>query len=224
MADPTALFSENGIELTVAQIAQLTAYIRLLDAENARQNLTAVRDEDEIWVRHILDAAFLLRYLPRGEARLIDIGTGGGIPGIPLAILRPDLQVTLLDSELRKIEFCADTIKTLHLDAKAVCGRAEELAHKDAFRGRFDIAVSRAMASGSMLCELAIPMLKMGGTLFAMKGRSYDPAAERFGEACAALEGVVISDESYTLCGEQKHIIICPEFYILSAFRSSVPG
>lgn len=209
MADFFDLFAQNQIPVTREQYDKLAAYAALLAEENRRQNLTAVRDEAAVWERHLLDSAVLMRFLPVEKASVVDLGTGGGIPGIPLAILRPDLTVTLLDSELHKIEFCARAVERLGLSARAVCGRAEELAHTDAFRGQFDLAVSRAMAAGSMLCELAIPMLKTGGALFSMKGRAYDPAAERFAEACEALGAEVEATAEYTLCGEQKHLIIC---------------
>ena len=209
MFDAETLFAQHKISLTPDRFDLLRRYVAMLLEENTRQNLTAVRTEDEVWARHILDSAMLLRYLPDSGVTVIDIGTGGGVPGIPLAIMRPTLHVTLLDSELRKIEFCQKAVAALSLHANAVCGRAEELAREETDRGSFDFAVSRAMASGSMLCELTFPLLRIGGQLIAMKGRNYDPVAERFAEACQALGGSIIADDSYTLCGEQKHLIRC---------------
>ena len=199
-----ALFAENDLELTREDFEKLEQYAALLLAESQNQNVTAVKTEEEIWVRHFLDTAFLLRYLQSGS--VIDLGTGGGIPAIPLAIMNPELQVTMLDSELHKIEFCRSAVKTLGLNAEAVCGRAEELGRGE-LRDRFDYVVSRAMASGTMLCEFGIPMLRRGGTLYAMKGRNYDPAAERFHEAAAALGAAVTAELSYELAHEEKHLI-----------------
>ena len=210
MIDAAQLFETHKINASSKQIRLLQAYVSMLLDENTRQNLTAVKTEEEVWKRHILDAAMLLPYFEENlNATVIDLGTGGGVPGIPLAILRPLLQITLLDSEQSKIRFCERAAKSLGLQIDAICGRAEELAHLEAYRCRFDFAVSRAMASGSMLCELAVPMLKVGGALISMKGRNYDPAAERFAEAAVVLGAEVTATDCYTLFDEKKHMIVC---------------
>lgn len=200
-----AIFAEIEVELTAEAHAKLNRYAQILLEESQYQNVTAVRTETEIWTRHFLDSAYLLRFLDTGS--VIDIGTGGGIPAIPLAILNPALRITMLDSELRKIEFCSRVIDALNLSAQAICGRAEELARDSQYRAQFDFAVSRAMASGSMLTELAVPFLKIGGTLFAMKGRQYNEAVERFGSAAEILGCDCDPELQYTLCGEVKHLI-----------------
>lgn len=205
-SEASELFSRNGINLTQEKFDKLSQYAELLTAESSRQNVTAVRTISEIWVRHFLDAAYMMRYFQDGQ-RIIDIGTGGGVPAIPLSIMNPALQITMLDSELRKIEFCDHAINALGISAKAICGRAEELASKPEYRAQFDAAVSRAMASGSMLTELSVPFLKLGDALFAMKGRQYDPAAERFYEAADTLGCTVESVEEYILEGETKYLI-----------------
>ncbi len=160
----------------------------------------------EIWERHFLDSAYLLKILTSG--RIIDIGTGGGIPAIPLAILNPSLQITMLDSELRKIEFCQCAVQELGLHAEAVCGRAEELARLPEYTQQFDYAVSRAMASGNVLTEFAAGFLKVGGKLIAMKGRQYAPETERFHEAAAVLGFSVLSETQYVLENETKILIV----------------
>lgn len=199
------LFARNQIEPDQTALEKLHLYATELIAESETQNVTAVRTEPEIWTRHFLDAAYLLRYLPEGT--VIDIGTGGGIPGIPLAILNPKLKITMLDSELRKIEFCRRMIRLLGLDAQAVCGRAEELSRQPEYEAQFDFAVSRAMASGTILAELSARFLKVGGMLIAMKGRQYNPAAERFQESAAALGCCIENDIAYSLENEPKHLI-----------------
>lgn len=204
-----ALFLAHDIVLREEQYAMLLRYAALLQNESAVQNVTAVTALGEIWTRHFLDSAYLLRFLPTDAATVIDIGTGGGMPGIPLAILCPQHHVTLLDSELRKISFCQSVISDLQLQSHvtAVCGRAEELAKLPDYRAQFDIAVSRAMASGTMLSELAIPMLRIGGSLLAMKGRNYDPAFERFAEAVDALGAEIHMTHRYALNGEEKYLV-----------------
>ncbi len=201
-----SLFSRYHLSLSMECYEKLNRYAQMLTDESRVQNVTAVHGNSDIWCRHFLDSAYILNRFPDG-ASVIDIGTGGGIPGIPLAILNPTLQITLLDSELRKIEFCERAIAALELSVRAICGRAEELAASAAYREQYDFAVSRAMAAGSMLSELAMPFLRVGGTLIAMKGRNYDPNFERFESAIPLLGGVLHEAEQYSIEGEQKALI-----------------
>ena len=201
-----AMFERNQMELKQSSYDLLSQYADRLIQESEKQNVTAVRMLPEIWSRHFLDSAYLLPYIQSGK--VLDLGTGGGIPAIPLAILNPNLEITMLDSELRKIEFCKETISELGISADAVCGRAEELARESAYEAQFDYVVSRAMASGSMLTELAVRFLRVGGRLLAMKGRQYDPALERFREAASALGCTVVDEISYPLENEQKCLIV----------------
>lgn len=201
-----AIFSEYGLSLTAEQYKKLRLYEQILIEESVHQNVTAIRDPADIWIRHFLDAAYLLRFLPR-QCSVIDIGTGGGIPAIPLAIMHPELNITMLDSERNKILFCMSAIEKIQLRADAINGRAEELAHEPQYRGKFDVAVSRAMANGSMLTELSVPFLKPDGILISMKGKQYDPETERFASAADTLGCVYEKPISYMICGEQKYLI-----------------
>ena len=201
------IFEKNEVNLSREQFEKLQKYADLLIAESARQNVTAVRTRAEIWVRHFLDSAYLLRFL-NDSSDVLDMGTGGGIPAIPLAIMNPTLRITMLDSELRKIEFCENAIAALDLTANAICGRAEELAQDETYRGQFDFVVSRAMAAGSMLSELSVPFLRVGGSLLAMKGRQYDPEFERFSYAAEKLLCSVDAPIPYSIESEQKYLIL----------------
>ncbi len=204
-----SLFDQYEIVLTPEQYEQLSIYARLLSDESYIQNVTKVNDINEIWTRHFLDSAYLLRFLDISHGKsLLDLGTGGGFPGIPLAIFRPELAVTLLDSEERKLLFCEKVIKAIGLSTKCLCGRAEELSVKAPYREQFDYVASRAVANGSMLCELALPFLKVGGTFFAFKGSGYDPDVERFTEASAALLANPPQIEDYILEGISKHLVV----------------
>ena len=200
-------FSKYCINLTQEQFNKFRLYEDLLIEESTRQNITAVKEREAIWVRHFLDSAYLLRFLPETGV-ILDIGTGGGIPAIPLAILRPNLTIKMIDSERNKIMFCQKVTTLLTPNAQAICGRAEELAHEHRFRAQFDYVVSRAMANGSILSELSIPFLKKEGFLIAMKGRQYDPEIERFEPAAEKLGCTVQPVHSYTICREDKHLII----------------
>lgn len=202
-----ALFGKYQINLTQEHYDKLARYADLMIAESQHQNITAVRDLPEIWVRHFLDSAILCKYFPDSAFSVIDIGTGGGIPGIPIAILCSHANVTLLDSELRKIEFCQKTVSEIGLSVSCVSGRAEELARNDAYRVQFDYAVSRAMTTGTVLSELSMPFLRVGGQLVAMKGKNYDPAVERFDEAAAVLNANVENVLDYQIENEPKKLI-----------------
>ena len=201
-----SVFAEYDIQLTEKQYDKFSIYADMLMEESKYQNVTAIRELPDIWIRHFLDAAYLLRFLP-DSANILDMGTGGGVPAVPLAVMQPGLHITMLDSELRKIEFCQRVIEKLGLDAAAISGRAEELAHNSDYRGKFDVVVSRAMANGSMLTELSVPFLKTDGFLLAMKGSQYDPAVERFEPAAEAIGAAVVYAEPYLICGEQKHLV-----------------
>ncbi len=200
------LFARYEISLSEDAYSKLDAYAALLRAESGLQNLTAQSTLSDIWTRHFLDAAYILREIPDGSA-VLDIGTGGGIPGIPIAILNPTLKLTLLDSEQNKIGFCRRAAQELGLQIETVCARAEEYIRGSGVRGSFDCAVSRAMANGSVLSELAFPFLKIGGVLLAMKGRSFDMAAERFDTAAHALGGDPPQVRRYVLEGEDKVLV-----------------
>ena len=202
-----ALFARYEILLRDDAFRKLEQFADLLRSESTIQNLNAASTLSDIWTRHFLDAAYVLRYL-REDASVIDIGTGGGIPGIPLAILNPNLRMTLLDSEMNKVQFCKTAAQKLGLQIETVCCRAEEYVRQEGVRETYDFAVSRAMASGSMLSELSLPFLKVNGALIAMKGRSFDMAAERFDSAANALGGDVPQMIRYTLEGEDK-VVVC---------------
>lgn len=201
-----ALFAQYSIELTPEQYEKLDIYANLLISEQAVQNVTAIRDYKDIWVRHFLDAAYMEKYFSPGQ-KVLDLGTGGGIPALPLAVLLPDTRFTLLDSELKKIEFCRKAAEKMGIRAEYLAGRAEELARQPEYRGMFDCVISRAMARGTMLMELGIPFLRTGGTLYAMKGRGFDEDFERFAQSAAIL-GCAYRLEAYEIEQEPKTLVI----------------
>lgn len=207
--DAKAIFQQYGICLSAEQHRLLHQYAECMIAESAVQNITAVTDYHDIWVRHFLDVAYVMKFLPVSPISLIDIGSGGGVPAIPLAIMCPWISVSLLDSEEKKVDFCQRTVNALHLNVKCLCGRAEELAKTSDLRASYDFAISRAMANGSMLTELSVPFLKIGGKLLAMKGRAYDPSVERFAEAANAVGAIAQENVyEYSIEGECKHLIL----------------
>ena len=151
--------------------ALLARYGALLLEKNRVMNLTAITQPQDVATLHMLDCAALLDCARFEGKTLIDVGTGAGFPGLPLKILTPSLEVTLLDSLSKRVDWLSQTIGALGLEGiRAVHGRAEEAGRDPAFRERFDFAAARAVADLRLLCELCLPFLKVGGRFLAMKG------------------------------------------------------
>ncbi|MEN3002179.1 MAG: 16S rRNA (guanine(527)-N(7))-methyltransferase RsmG [Armatimonadota bacterium] len=159
-----------GIHLTETQRALLQQYLEMLYTANQRFNLTRVPPEEAVG-RHLVDSLSLLWIdVPPEGARLLDIGTGAGLPGIPLKIARPDLRLTLLDSHGKTIAFLQEACQRLNLEGiEIVQARAEEWAHTPEAREQFDRTVARAVAQMPILAELMLPYVKVGGVALALK-------------------------------------------------------
>ena len=162
--------TQMGVAFDQQAIERFEAFHAILDEYNARMDLTAVLDEDERVDRHDLDSAAPLRHgLLAPSAKVIDVGTGAGFPGMPLLILRPDLQMTFLDALNKRITFLDDALKRLDLLATTLHARAEDAARMQAHREAYDAAVSRAVANVSTLCEITLPFVRVGGMTIAWK-------------------------------------------------------
>lgn len=185
-----------GVAADGVTLDRLARYHALLTAWNARIDLTAVLEPEEMVDRHYLDSAapLALGLIPQG-ARVIDVGTGAGLPGIPLCILRPDLRVTLLDAQRKRVTFLQAAIEALDLPAQAVHMRAEDAARDEAHREAYDVAVSRAVAATPTLLELTLPFVRVGGRAIAWKGPGLQAELEQARRAAhllgGALEGVL---------------------------------
>jgi len=168
----------RGLTLDDRQFAQFEEYYRLLIAANQRINLTSVTAYEEVQRRHFGESlavgAALYRagvLQPGQTARAIDLGAGAGFPGLPIKIAHPALRLTLLESASKKTRFLEEVVEQLALaDVSVVTGRAESVAHEPAHREAYDLALARALASLSVLVELAVPFLRLGGALAAPKG------------------------------------------------------
>lgn len=173
--DADAELADRFPMLDNASRARLLRYVSLLLEHNRSVNLTATRDRGAAFELHILDSLTALGALKRLEAgsAVADVGSGGGSPGIPLAIARPDLSFALIEATKKKTERIESMVRDLGLDARVrvVRGRAEELAHDPALRERFDAAVSRGVAALPALLELCLPLVRPGGFLLAYKGK-----------------------------------------------------
>ncbi len=206
------VFSKNGLESyvnekTVVLFSALTD--RMLQV-NRVMNLTALDTYEKIIPLHYADCAMMAMRIPQ-NAKLVDVGCGGGFPTLPLAILRPDLHITAVDSTEKKIRYVADTAMTLGLSIEAVSGRAEELAAQPAFRERFDVAISRAVARLNILDELCLPLVKPGGLFLTMKGSNGREEYEEAESGIRILGGGEAAVEAYPLYladGEEQRTVI----------------
>ncbi len=180
-----------GIHLTGRQVAALVAFENELVAWNAKFNLTAIRDTGGIRTKHFLDSfSCSLAWKENPPKRLIDVGTGAGFPGIPLKILYPSLQLTLVESVRKKAAFCRHAVETLKLDAvEVLTGRAEEVGQMPAQRESYDWAVARAVATLPVLAEYLLPLVQVGGKMLAQKGHSAPVEAQSAEHAFKLLGG-----------------------------------
>ena len=198
----TDTLSAFDIVLTENQLAQLKQYYELLIEWNEKMNLTALTAPEDVALKHFADSLLLLRYCDiEKEARVIDVGTGAGFPGMAIKIARPDIQLTLLDSLQKRLGFLDEVCNELGFDdVELIHSRAEDGSRTE-LRDSFDIAVSRAVASLNTLCEYDMPYVKVGGRFIAMKGKEAQ-------EEMSAAENAI-----HTLGGEllQKHDFILGE-------------
>jgi 16S rRNA (guanine527-N7)-methyltransferase len=160
---------EIGVKLTPDQVADFTVYLHELLAWNKKVNLTAITKEEDVIVKHFLDSLILLKAFQVTNQSFVDIGAGGGFPGIPIKIVKPEISLVLVDSVKKKVDFLDHMINKLHLrGAGALWGRVEDAARNR--RERFDVSVSRALAPLNVLIEYSLPFVKVGGLAVALKG------------------------------------------------------
>lgn len=159
-----------GIELSEIQLKQFQLYFDLLIETNKVMNLTAITEMEEVVLKHFVDSIALAQYISLSEKKIIDVGTGAGFPGIPLAILCSDAQFMLMDSLNKRIRFLDEVIKICELEnVETIHSRAEDLGRNKDFREQYDLCVSRAVANMSTLLEYCIPFIKVGGRFISYK-------------------------------------------------------
>ncbi len=192
---------EFNIVLSEHQTEQFFSYYEMLIEKNKVMNLTAITDFDEVIKKHFVDSLSLVKaYDLTSPVSLIDIGTGAGFPGIPLKIVFPDLEITLLDSLNKRVDFLQSIIASLDLKGiDAFHGRAEDFARQEKFRERFDLCVSRAVANLSVLCEYCLPYVKIGGKFISYKSEKIMEELKTAEHAVDVLGGRVKEQISFTL-------------------------
>ena len=205
MAYNTTQFEKDlsafGVVLTEEQVNQFLKYFELLVEWNSFMNLTAITEYDEIMKKHFVDSLSLIKtYDVSKKVSVIDVGTGAGFPGLALKIAYPNLQVTLLDSLNKRINFLNEVISQLGLTGvETVHGRAEDFAKPNMLRGKFDLCVSRAVANMSTLSEYCLPFVKIGGEFISYKSEKINEEMIAAKNAISILGGKFERSEEFML-------------------------
>lgn len=201
--------NDINIEMTENQIEKFYIYMTQLLEWNKKMNLTAIEEENEIILKHFIDSLTIKGYIKDAKS-MIDIGTGAGFPGIPIAIINNNINITLLDSLNKRINFLNDIIQKLELNnVIAINGRAEDIARLETYREKFDIVTSRAVAPFNILLEYMLPFNKVNGRSISMKGSNIEEI-ENSDKALNELGGKIESIEKINLpkTEVQRNIII----------------
>jgi 16S rRNA (guanine527-N7)-methyltransferase len=201
--------AEFEIELDELAIDRLCTYYELLIEWNEKINLTALTAPEDVALKHFTDSLMLLRYIDiEKDARVIDVGTGAGFPGLVLKIARPDIRLTLLDSLQKRLTFLDAVCQALEIDdVELIHSRAEDGARTER-RDSFDIAVSRAVASMNTLCEYDMPYVKVGGRFIAMKGKDAESELADAQNAISQLGGKLIAKHDFVLGSAGERSIV----------------
>ena len=186
------------VSVSTDTIGQLEQFSALLVEKNKFMNLTGITEPREVATLHLLDSLSLVPMADLAGKAVVDVGTGAGFPGVPLAIALPTSRVTLLDSLNKRIEFLKESCAAIGLaNVECVHGRAEEFAADR--RESYDFAVSRAVANLPMLCELCLPLVKVGGEFLAMKSSHTEEEIAEAKSAIAKLGGKIVAVADYTI-------------------------
>jgi len=204
-----AACAEMGVDMDEARAKKIERYHEILVKTNKEMNLTRVPDDPiEAADRNYLDSLALVRHLD-GVGSLIDVGTGAGLPGIPVAIACPHIRVTLMDALSKRVGFLQNVIDELGLNATAIHSRAEDAAKKAEFRDAFDAATARAVAEMNILSEWLLPFVKPEGRMLALKGPGASEELSRAGNALSLLNGEIVSVHPSTVPGRDwEHNIV----------------
>ena len=204
------LSKKINIDITDEQLEKFYMYMELLLEWNEKINLTAITEVDEVILKHFIDSMTVLKYL-KDEESIIDVGTGAGFPGIPIAIMKQKEKITLLDSLNKRINFLNEVCNELKIEnVKTYHGRAEDLGHNKEQREKYDISISRAVANMTTLVEYLLPFIKVGGRCICMKGNEIEEELEQAKFAIKELGGKIEKVEKFNLPNSdmERNIII----------------
>lgn len=201
--------AQYGLQLSEAEISAFDLYKDMLSEWNQKINLTAIEDDKDVITKHFVDSLSITPFL-KNVKKLIDVGTGAGFPGLPVKIVRPELEIVLLDSLEKRIGFLNTVISELHMGKiTTLHSRAEDAGNSPKYREKFDAVTARAVASLPVLLEYCLPLVKTGGIFIAMKGSSLSEADEA-GKALSILGGTIEGVKEFTLPGSdmKRNIIV----------------
>ena len=202
----TDIFQKNGLEQYINDeiIEKFSKLTDIMIETNAVMNITALTTVEKIVPLHYADCVKIAEYIPNG-ATVIDVGCGGGFPILPLAIVRPDLKITGLDSTDKKIKYVQKTADTLGLNIQTLSARAEDAAKMPQLRDSFDVAISRAVARMNVLDELCMPFVKVGGAFIAMKGAAGQEELDEARCGIQKLGGSIADSKEYVLYTSEEN-------------------
>ena len=170
----TNLLKEINVNIDVRQVERFYRYMQLLLEWNQKINLTALTEEDDIVLKHFVDSLTVLKYIENNKT-IVDVGTGAGFPGIPIALMDKSNKITLVDSLNKRINFLNEVKREIDIEnIETVHSRAEDFGQNKEYREKFDISISRAVANLSTLVEYLIPLVKIGGRIICMKGSNVE--------------------------------------------------
>lgn len=199
---------KNNIKVNDEEIENLYKYMNGIIEWNDKVNVTAITEEKVFIVKHFIDSLLINHYL-QGKENIIDIGTGGGFPGIPLKILNKDKKFTLIDSVNKKLNVIRDLSEKIGLEnLEIIHTRAEDLASKKEYREMYDVATTRAVSNLSTILEYMLPFIKVGGIAICMKGPNYIEELEEAKKAIEILGGKFEQIETFNLEGEMERNIV----------------
>lgn len=206
------LLEEKGIRLEPYQLDQFESYYKELVEWNEKMNLTAITDRPQVYLKHFYDSLTLSLYVPMGDVKtMADIGAGAGFPSLPIKIAFPHLQLTIVDSLNKRIQFLQHVVGKLELkDVRCIHGRAEEAGRNTELRDAFDLVTARAVARLNVLNELCLPFVRKGGLFAAMKGAHSAEELDEATKSIRVLNGQLKSSNRFDLPVEhsERHIIV----------------
>ena len=213
------LCKKNEIDLSEKQLEQFQIFYDYMIEMNQVMNLTSITEEDEVILKHFYDSMSIVKYFDFKPGKyVIDVGTGAGFPGIPLAILLPKVQFTLMDSLNKRIIFLQDVVKKCGLkNVECIHSRAEELAKNEKYREKYDVCVSRAVANLSVLLEYCIPFINESGIFISYKSEFSEEETDNAKKAIKVLGGKI--EDTYI--EELPHSDINRSFVVIKKERST---
>ena len=204
--------SEFATEENLEKFYSLTQF--MLET-NKKMNLTALRDENSVISRHITDCLLAVKHLPtfqKGTLKVLDVGSGGGMPCLPFAIVRPDIEITALDATAKKTAYILSAAEHLQLkNVHILTGRAEELGTNPKHRETFDVVCARAVAELRVLMEWCVPFIKKGGIFLSLKGKNASTELQNAQNAVKKLSCSLVLDESLLLLEKEGEETVCGE-------------